>query len=288
MRTIRCLSIPVFCSLVLIACLAPSPAWSDPSPPLDQNKFYNNPPGNYVLYYTDFDEDWAHDPWEYLFYAPNPLATDDNPDMSCWIAVASNILAYEGYGNPYELFILAGAADSPMPSPWGENPLYANGGDPGDRFTFDDRGIIHWALEEGGMGSLAGPLLADWDSGRWDEDPIEWCQDRLGHDHPVGLGVYWGDVGDPRMGTWNRDRGGHAITLWSIDPVALTLTITDSDDIHIFPAGSRMWATSGEYSNSIRVGERSSLSTRLRRGMRNPGLRTGMRHRQPRRPTGGP
>jgi hypothetical protein len=205
----------------------------------DQNKLFNSPTLGWVLYYTDGDGDWWHDPGEPFFAGPG--GNDWNGDMSCWMASASNLLVFDGHANPYNPgWLGTGGAASPSVSPWGA-VIAAPGA--GAFMTFDDGGWQHWAIAHDGK-AYQGPIktIPEFVGGVWGTNPITWCQARFAENHAVGLTVWWGTP--PRGALPGRvdltlGYGYHAITIYEINVAAGTVTITDSDD---GVAGSRVCA----------------------------------------------
>ncbi|MBU0637408.1 MAG: hypothetical protein KKB50_00970 [Planctomycetes bacterium] len=194
----------------------PGAAWADlMADAVDTNKQFLNGAGKWVLNWNNKDTDNWHDADENWFIPP--AGTLQKPDMSCWMASASNLLQYELGFNPY-IGMLSGTVPSPADKPWGGQGE-ANGGEVGEDFmTWDDGGYQDWALSSEGAG-LLGPILTVNERGigaaGWAINPVDWCSARLDEDHPVGLLV------------WDADMY-HAITLWGITPTHLY--ITDSDD----------------------------------------------------------
>jgi len=200
----------------------------------DQNKLFFDPVfQTFTLYLTNVDADNCHDPSEPYFAGPDPNADAMASDLSCWMASASNIMQHECQGNYYLSWLRDGAAPSPNTSPWG---VVVNScspfGDGGDHMTFDDGGWQHWALEHAGC-IFSGPITTTTEFGTWSINPIDWCRNRLASDYLIGIIIWWGTPPPGALPGWiGHDKldGYHAITLWDIDPVAGTLTITDSDD----------------------------------------------------------
>jgi hypothetical protein len=196
----------------------------------DQDKLYYDATNGWILYYTDTDVDGWHDPGEAFFAAPG--GTDWNPDNSCWMASASNLMVTEGLGNQYNPpWLQNGAAPSPCISPWGA-VVTAPGG--GVARTFDDGGWQHWALAFAAL-KFQGPIITTTEFGApaWLVNPITWSKDRINEGHAVGLTVWWGSPKSGRLpGRVEKGAvdGYHAITLYEINDVAGTVTITDSDD----------------------------------------------------------
>lgn len=196
----------------------------------DQNKLFYGPVSGWILYYTDADLDGWHDPGEAFFAGPG--GNDWNPDNSCWMASASNLLVDGGYANPYNPgWLRFGGAPSPNVSPWGAG---VNAGGGGAFMTFDDCGWQHWAIAHTGL-AFQGPIIsvAEFGAGTWAINPINWCLARFAEGHAVGLTVWWGApaVGAlPGRVDLTLNWGYHAITLYGINEAAGTITITDSDD----------------------------------------------------------
>jgi len=196
----------------------------------DQDKLYRHPTFGWILYFTDTDADTWHDPGEPFW--PGPDGAVWNGDMTCWMASASNLLVFEGYPNPYNPTWLGdGGAPSASISPWGI-VFTAPGG--GAFMTFDDGGWQHWAIAHDGK-AYQGPIITvpEFAGGVWATNPITWCQNRFAEGFAVGVTLWWGSV--PRGTLPGRvdltlPYGYHAITIYEINDVAGTVTITDSDD----------------------------------------------------------
>jgi hypothetical protein len=205
----------------------------DPANARDQNKLLRV--GTY--YFLRFDDtivvNGKHNPGETLYASMNH-GNAERQDLSCWMAVAHNILEYEpGLSGSYSLtgWLCNGINPDAVGARISDAPWSDEVGRSGWTRTFDDRGHIHWALKAGGA-TLDGPF---WDSEnhQWPFNPITWCQTRLNEGHPVGLGVWFPSSTSRLVGSGSaRDTTdvGHAITLWAIDAVNHKLTITDSED----------------------------------------------------------
>jgi hypothetical protein len=207
--------------LAIVFVLGSSVALSQP----DQNKHR----ADLTLYFTDADLDGWHDPGE--VWSAVPAGNDNNGDMSCWMASASNMLVFGGHANPYNGWLGAGGAPSPSVSSWG-NSYTAPGG--GAFRTFDDGGWQHWAITHVGVG-YQGPIFTtvEFGAGTWAIDPIVWSQARIAEEHAVGVTVWWGKPAPglmPGRVDLTLPYGYHAITIYEINSAAGTVTLTDSDD----------------------------------------------------------
>ena len=127
------------------------------------------------------------------------------------MASACNVLAYEGYGNPYTHWLCKDGVPSPSYYPYANNPLFANAG---DAYTFDDATTPYWIFCRAGVTYQEIHVGAMY---QWDKDVITWCMERLSQGHPIALIALSMSTGNG--GFANRSpMMGHAITLWEIDP----------------------------------------------------------------------
>jgi hypothetical protein len=229
-------------------------AAAQPGPAVDQNKSFWSPAAQiYILHYNDANLNLCHDPGEPYLAGGDSVHTSQRPDLSCWMASASNLLVHSGAANPYPGWLGAGIPPDPNVSVWG-NWYFACG--PGAR-TFDDGGWQDWALSFAGVPFYVPIRTVPEFGGKWFTgagaavNPIIWCKARLDSECvPVGL-TCWFQPADgttpvppyeeaPGPYDLNSALGYHAITLWDVDTTAMNLTITDSDDIGILggpPAG---------------------------------------------------
>ncbi|MCJ7729224.1 MAG: PEP-CTERM sorting domain-containing protein [Sedimentisphaerales bacterium] len=190
----------------------------NPNEEVDTDKKHSNSTNTaYTLYYNDTKyNNNGHDKGE-EWGISNPGGWTEAIDESCWMASASNMLQYEfpSLYNAETTYtkLLGGEVTWPRLNPWLEVVPTIPVGD--IYYTFDDGGYQEWVFSGLGPDSIA---TADRESFFWVTNPINWCEQYINADHPVGLGIWW--VGG----------GAHAITLWGIDTAAKTLTMTDSDD----------------------------------------------------------
>jgi hypothetical protein len=228
----------------VILALGSGAALGQPTPSEDQDKLLYEDGKGWILYWVDeeYEPDGYHDSYEPYYDEPEVITY--RTDLSCWMASASNMLQYEGHGNPYEGWLRIGGGASPNVDPWG-NPCHANDDSNRDPprprepqpfdtvLTFDDGAYQHFGFARAGVPYL-GPIITTqkFVAGTWATNPISWCQDKLMANHPVGLAVWttWRGQLTPNTHPGGIHLGYHAITLWEIDEGANTVTITDSDD----------------------------------------------------------
>lgn len=195
---------------------------------------------------------------------PEPVSTTQLPnyrlqfDNSCWLASAKNLYMYENpEGDPvfctnsYWDELLNGGAWAPNNDAWNQTPVHISNWPLGDDIvmTFDDGGFQDWYYKQPPVQSP--PLNCDRIAtdvqffGKWNPlDPIAWCEERLGQGHPIGLAIWCGNPNYTEKNEAPAPKGWvspytkadffmyHAITLWEIDTLNQTVTITDSDDLY--------------------------------------------------------
>ena len=165
---------------------------------------------------------WADGTWD----ANKPAPGNPNPDNSCWIASAANMMAADGWGNAqsiYNYLAIPARLDPKFGGFQADAISYLNNNIGNSGFHNDPDEIIteigrtYAGAVPGAKGTID-RLLATVTATELPGD-----QYGEGPDDPVGLGIY--NDGNPKTGD---PKLAHAITVWKDD--ANGLLVTDSDD----------------------------------------------------------